>query len=91
MRIESDSIVVTSFKNQSKVRSMIHSLARVSSKIIEVSFDYVFEIMKSESHGSLEGCSDIFQGKGILWYANVPQGHMNAILCWSLGLIWISL
>jgi hypothetical protein len=60
MRIESDSIVATSFKNQSKVYSMIHSLARVSSKIIKVNFNYVFEIMKSKSHGSLEGCSDIF-------------------------------
>jgi hypothetical protein len=40
---------------------MIHSLVRVSNKIIEVSFDYVFEIMKSESHGSLEGFSRIFQ------------------------------
>jgi hypothetical protein len=61
MRIESDSIVATSFKNQSKVHSMIHSLARVSSKIIEVSFNYVFEIMKSKSHGSLEGCSGVFE------------------------------
>jgi hypothetical protein len=63
MRIESDSIVATSFKNQSKVHSMIHSLVRVSSKIIEVIFDYVFEIMKNESHGSLEGCSGIFQAE----------------------------
>jgi hypothetical protein len=42
---------------------MIHSLARVSSKIIEVSFDYVFEIMKRKSHGLLEGFSDIFSGR----------------------------
>jgi hypothetical protein len=63
MRIESDSIVATYFKNQSKVRSMIHFLARVSSKIIEVSFEYVFEIMKRKIHGSLEGFSDVFQAK----------------------------
>jgi hypothetical protein len=54
------SIVAASFKNQSKVRSMTHSLARVSNNIIKVSFDYVFEIMKIESHGSLEGFSNVF-------------------------------
>jgi hypothetical protein len=32
---------------------------------------------------------EFFRPKGIFQYANVPQGHMNAILCWSLGLIWI--
>jgi hypothetical protein len=56
-------MVVASFKNHSKVRIMIHSLAIVSSKIIEVRFDYVFEVMKSESHGSLEGFFGIFQDK----------------------------
>jgi hypothetical protein len=61
MRIGSDSIVATYFKNQSKVHSMTHSLATVRSNIIEVSFDYVFEIMKREIHGSLEGCSSVFQ------------------------------
>jgi len=63
MRVEIDSIVETSFKIQSKVHNMIHSLARVSNKIIEVSFDYVFEIMKTKSHGSLEGLSSIFQAE----------------------------
>jgi hypothetical protein len=60
MRVETDSIVAASFKNQSKVHNVIDSLATVSSKIIEVSFDYDFEIMKREMHGSLEGHSDIF-------------------------------
>jgi hypothetical protein len=63
MRVESDSIVATSFKNQSKVRNMIHSLVRVSNKIIEVSFNYVLEIMESKIHGSLEGCSGVFQAE----------------------------
>jgi hypothetical protein len=40
---------------------MIHSLARVSSKIIKVGFDYVLEIVKTENHGTLEGCSGIFK------------------------------
>jgi hypothetical protein len=40
---------------------MIHSLARVSSKIIQVGFDYVLEIVKNESHGMLEGCSSVFK------------------------------
>jgi hypothetical protein len=42
---------------------MIHSLARVSSNIIKVRFDNVFEIMKREIHGSLEGGSSIFQAE----------------------------
>jgi hypothetical protein len=63
MRVESDFIVATSFKNQLKVHSMIHSLVRVRNKIIEVSFDYVLKIMKSESHGSLEGFSGVFQAE----------------------------
>jgi hypothetical protein len=42
---------------------MVHSLARVSSKIIKVGFKYVLEIMKSESNGMLEGCSDVFKAE----------------------------
>jgi hypothetical protein len=61
MRVQLDSIVTTSFKNKSKVCNMIHSLARVSDKIIKVGFDYVLKIMKRESHGMLEGCSSVFK------------------------------
>ena len=60
VRVQPDSIVTTYLKKKLKVSNVIHSLARVSSKIIKVSFDYVFEIMESEIHGSLKGCSRIF-------------------------------
>ena len=42
---------------------MIHFLARVSSNIIKVGFDYVLDIVKRESHGMLEGCSKIFKAE----------------------------
>jgi hypothetical protein len=42
---------------------MIHSLARVSNKIIQVGFDYVLKIVKGECHGTLEGCSSVFKSE----------------------------
>jgi hypothetical protein len=42
---------------------MIHTLVRVSSKIIKVGFNYVLDIMKSECHGALEGCFGVFKAK----------------------------
>jgi hypothetical protein len=59
VRVQLDSIVTTSFENKPKVSSMILSLVRVSSNIIKVIFDYVIKIVKSESHGTLKGCSDV--------------------------------
>jgi hypothetical protein len=45
------------------VGRVIHSLEIVRSKIIEVSFDYILEIVKSEGHVSLEGFSDVFKAE----------------------------
>jgi hypothetical protein len=91
MRVESDPIVATYFKNQLKVRSMIHSLARVRSKIIEVRFEYVFEIMKRESHGSLEGFSGIFQVKRhFLVCKRAPrtyESHLMLVFGFDLDLV----
>jgi hypothetical protein len=91
MRVELDSIVGASFKNQSKVCIMIHSLVRVSSNIIDVSFDYVFEIMKSESHGSLEGCYSIFQAEWhFLVYKCAPRTyecHLMLVFGFDLDLV----
>jgi hypothetical protein len=42
---------------------MIHSLARVSSKIIKVGLNYVLQVMKIECHGTLEGCSGVFKAE----------------------------
>jgi hypothetical protein len=63
VRFQLGSIVTPSFNNKPKVYSVILSLARVSSKIIKVSFDYVLKIVKSEIHGMLKGCSDVFKAE----------------------------
>jgi hypothetical protein len=63
VRVQPDYIVMTSFKKNPKVGNVILSLARVGSKIIKVSFDYVLKIMKIEIHGMLKGCSSIFKAE----------------------------
>ena len=63
VRVQPDSIEMKSFKNKPKVVNVIHSLVRVSNKIIQVGFDYVFKIVKGESHGTLEGFSDVFKAE----------------------------
>jgi hypothetical protein len=54
---------MTSFKNKSKVHSVICSITRVRVKIVQVSFDYILMIVKSEGHGTLEGCSRFFKAE----------------------------
>jgi hypothetical protein len=61
LRFQPDSIITTSFKNKKKVHNMIHPLVGVSIEIIKVGLDYVLNIMKSESYGTLEGFSGIFK------------------------------
>jgi hypothetical protein len=82
---------MTSFKNQPKVCDMIHSLVRVSIKIIEVSFEYIIEIVKIKIHGALEGCSNIFQAEGHFPVCKISprtyKFHLVLVLRFDLYLI----
>jgi hypothetical protein len=70
---------------------MIHSLARVSNKIIKVRFSYVLKIMKRESHGTLKGCSDILRPKGIFQVCKrsprTNKFHLLLVFVFYLNLI----
>jgi hypothetical protein len=59
VRVQTDVIITKYLKYQPKVSRVIYSLMRVSSDIIEVIFDNMFEIVKRKGHGTLEGCFDV--------------------------------
>jgi hypothetical protein len=65
-------------------------VGRVRSQIIEVSFNYVLEIMKGEGHGLLEGFFDIFKEKRHFpVYERTPRTnkfHLMLILGFDLNL-----
>jgi hypothetical protein len=73
------------------VCSVIRSLARVSTNIIKVNFDYVLKIMKSEGHGTLKGFSDVFKvERHFLICESTPRTnkcHLVLILKFNLNLV----
>jgi hypothetical protein len=91
VRVQPDSIVTTSFKNKSKVCSVICFLTRVSSKIVKVSFEYMLKIEKSEGHGMLEGCLGVFKAeKHFPVCKSTPRTnkcHLVLILGFNLNLV----
>jgi hypothetical protein len=70
---------------------VIHSLVRMSSEIFKVSFDYMLEIMKHEVHGSLEGCSDVFNAeRNFSVCESTPRTnkcHLMLILGFNMNLV----
>jgi hypothetical protein len=75
---------------------VIQSLARVSRKIFNVSFNYVLKIMKQESHGTLKGFSGVFKPQMHLSVCKssprTNKCHLVLILKFNLNLIkWFSL
>jgi hypothetical protein len=67
------------------VSGVIYSLARVSSEIIEVSFENMFEIVKIKGHGMLEGCSDVFKAKRIFLVCKITPRKNKLHLVLILG------
>jgi hypothetical protein len=70
---------------------VIHSIARVSSEIIEVGFDYMLEIVRSEGHGLLEGFSVIFKTEMNFSVCEITprtnKFHLMLILGFNLNLV----
>jgi hypothetical protein len=54
-------IMMTSFKYEPKMSKMIHSLMRVSNEVIQISLDYMFEVVERKGHSPLKSFSDIFK------------------------------
>ena len=81
--------MVESFEYQSQVIAMTHSHTRMSSKVIQKYFDNWLEIVKIKVIAHWKVAPAFLRLKGIFRYANVPQGQINAVLCWSSGLICI--
>jgi hypothetical protein len=81
----------TSLKNYPKVLRVIHSLTRVSNKIVKISLDYMFKIVECEGHSRLEGCSGVFKDeRHLLVCESTPRTnkfHLVLILVFNLNLV----
>ena len=82
MRIQPDLIMTLYLENQAHKIWMIHSQTRVRSES---------KVMKREAIAHLKVALMFLRLKGIFQYANIPEGQMKFVLCWSSYLIWILL
>ena len=78
-----------SFEYQSQVIQMTHSHTRMSSKVIQKTSMIDLRSWKIKVIARWNVAPAFLRPKGIFRYANVPQGQINAVLCWSSGLICI--
>jgi hypothetical protein len=70
---------------------VFHSLTRVISKIIKISFNYIVKIMECEGHSMLEGYFGFFKAEMHLTVCESTQRtntcHLMLILGFNLNLV----
>ena len=63
MRVQSNSIMPSSFENQSQVIRMTHPHARMSSEVIQKYFNNGLEIVENQVHCPLKRSSGVFKAE----------------------------
>jgi hypothetical protein len=84
-------VMMKYFKQKLKMIRMILSFVRVSSEVIQVRLNYMFEVMERKFHSLLKICFDVFKAERHIPICKcIPMTnkfHLTLILRFNLDLI----